>query len=151
MPQISRKPLSKELMNRINELLWEAFAKLRGKEDAATFIQDIFTTTEKVMIAKRLAIALLLARGWDQEAISSYLKVSTGTVQTIKRNLNSQSQGYRKVINQIEESGEWEQMKLDLAQAFEEILAGRVGVNWKRSKPAVAQKYRQKRAKYKLL
>ena len=151
MPQVSRRPVKTELSNRMNEILWESLAKLGNKQDISAFLQDILTHTERIMLAKRLTIALLLYRGWDQEAIDSYLKVSLGTIQTVKRNLNSGANGYQKVITQIEKSREWEQMKLDLSQAFEEILAGRVGANWKQSKPAVAKKYQEKRAKYKVL
>lgn len=103
------------------------------------------------MIAKRLATALLISRGWDQEAIDHYIKVSLGTIHNIKNKLNSQVKGYQKVITQIEKSREWEQMKLDLSQALEEIIAERVVVGRRVTKPAIREKYRQKREKYKVL
>ena len=38
-------------------------------------------------------------------------------------------------------------IKLDLGQALEEIIAGRLGANWKTSKSNVARKYRELRKK----
>lgn len=145
MPQVSKRPISKELTVKVNRLLWESLAKLSEQESVGQFLNDILTPTERVMVSKRLAIALLLSRGWDQEAISDYLKVSTTTVQTLKRNLVLSGRGYMNVIKQIERDKEWLAMKLDLTQAFEEILASRVGRNWKVSKAEVFKKYRVKR------
>lgn len=154
MPQVSRRPIDKNLEQRMYELLWGAIAKLDKKESVSEFLKDILTPTERVMIAKRLAMALLLARGWDQEAISRYLKVSTATVQTIKRVLATGALGYKKVILQIEKDENWGQMWLGLNQALEEILTERLTLRGKlqsTSKAGIFQRYREKREKYRLL
>lgn len=65
MPQVSRRPISRELSERMNEILWGALAKLGRKPEVASFLEDILTRTERVMVAKRMAIALLLSRGWE--------------------------------------------------------------------------------------
>lgn len=147
MSQVSKRFLSKELQEKINLVLWNGLSKLDNKEFVAEFLNDILTSTERVMVAKRLAIALLLTRGWDQLAISSYLKVSTSTVRGVKKVFGHAGGGYRKVISKIEKDQEWQRIKLDLGQAFEEILASRVGVNWKKSKSGVAKKYFELRKK----
>jgi uncharacterized protein YerC len=151
MTQLSKRPISKNLENRMYEILWSSITKLNRKENASDFLDDILTTTERLMIAKRLGTALLLSRGWDHDAISRYLKVSTSTIAILKGKLISSGKGYREAIAQIEKDQKWEQMKLDLSQALEEILASRVSANWKQSKLAVAKKYQEKRSKYKIL
>lgn len=151
MSQVSKRPIKSELIERMSELLQKSFAKLDKKEAVSDFLEDILTPTERIMIAKRLAIALLLNRGWDQDAVSRYLKVSTSTVTNIKNKLRGSVKGFKQVLKNIETSDEWEQIWLDLQQGLEEIIAGRVGAYWKTSKPAVFQKYREKRAKYKIL
>lgn len=151
MTQISKRPLSPGLDNRLQELLLQSLIKVGNSKDASNFLADILTPTEKTMIAKRLAIALLLNRGWDQEAIDDYLKVSLGTIQTVKRNLNSDLGGFRKIISKLEKSREWEQIKLDLGQAFEEIIADRVIGARKILKPRIKNKYKQRQEKYKIL
>ncbi len=151
MSQVSRRPLSKELEDRMNEILWKSLAHLGETSEVANFLEDILTPTERTMIMKRLAIALLLSRGWDQESISHYLKVSTTTVQNLKKVSRLSKGGLALAISQIEKESEWEQIKLDLAQTLEEIWAGRVGANWKQSKPGVRLRYASKRQKYKVL
>ncbi|OGG19383.1 hypothetical protein A2721_02545 [Candidatus Gottesmanbacteria bacterium RIFCSPHIGHO2_01_FULL_47_48] len=135
----------------MNQVLWNGLTKLDSKDFVAEFLNDILTSTERVMMTKRLAMAVLLLRGWDQEAISSYLKVSTSTVRGVKKVLKHGGDGYRKIVARIERDKEWEKIKLDLGQALEEIVAGRVGANWKTSKSAVARKYRELREKKKVL
>lgn len=151
MPQVSRRPIKTKLAERMAELLEKSFAKLSRQKDVNVFLQDFLTPTEKIMLAKRVAIALLLSRGWDHDAICRYLKVSTSTVTTIKNKLKTGSSGYKKVIEQIETDSEWEQIWLDLQQGLEEIIAGRVGANWKTSKAEVHHKFRSKREKYRVL
>lgn len=151
MSQVSKRPIKPEIIERMLELLQKSFAKLDNKDAVSDFLEDILTPTERVMIAKRLAMALLLNRGWDHDAICRYLKVSTSTVTYFKNKLKGSARGFQKVLANIEKSNEWEQIWLDLRQGLEEIIAGRVGANWKTSKPAVYQKYREKRAKYKIL
>ena len=55
----------------MNQVLWNGLTKLDSKDFVAEFLNDILTSTERVMMTKRLAMAVLLLRGWDQEAISS--------------------------------------------------------------------------------
>lgn len=151
MPQISKRPIKEDLLNRMLEIMEKSLVKLKDQKEMTVFLEDFLTPTEKIMLAKRLAMALLLSRGWDHQAICQYLKVSTSTVTTIKNKLKSETSGYHRVINQIESDKEWEQMWLDLGQAFEEILAGRVGAHWKTEKAVVYHKYQSKRAKYSTL
>lgn len=151
MTQVSRRPVSQKLSERMFELLAKSITKLRDQKTVSVFLEDFFTPTEKIMMAKRIAMALLLSRGWQHDAISHYLKVSTSTVAILKNRLKTTGQGYAHIIKEIESDQEWEQIWLDLQQGFEEILASRVGTDWKTSKPAVFHKYRKKRAKYRVL
>ncbi len=151
MSQVSRRPISRDLQEKMDQIFWNSLVKLNKKDAVVEFLEDILTPTERVMITKRLSMALLLLRGWDQMAISSYLKVSTATVQTVKRTLNFAGKGYRRVVTEIEKDKEWEGLKLDLSATLEEILAGRVGANWKETKPAVGRKYWALRKKQEVL
>ncbi len=53
------------------------------------------------MLAKRFAIALLLIKGYNYEAIKEILKVSQETIARVNLSLNYRGDGYRKVINEI--------------------------------------------------
>ena len=68
MPQVSRRLISNLLQQKMNQVLWNGLTKLDSKDFVAEFLNDILTSTERVMMTKRLAMAVLLLRGWDQEA-----------------------------------------------------------------------------------
>ena len=67
------------------------------------FLQDILSPTEKIMIAKRLAIASLLSKNYDYEAIKNLLKVSQGTIAKVALTLKF-NKGYKIVIDKIQRS-----------------------------------------------
>ena len=100
MAQISKKYLSAEVQNRITQTLLEAVSQVRGKEDTSLFLNDLLSPTEKVVLAKRLAIAVLLLKGWGYESIQNFLKVSSDTVGKVSLTVK-QNQGYRKIVERM--------------------------------------------------
>jgi len=89
MPHVSSKKLdktvSKRLWNQLTSTLKDA-----GKRSAIDGISnELFTYTEKIMFAKRLAIILLLDKGLPQHVISDELKVSTSTVTRISLGIDT--------------------------------------------------------------
>jgi len=67
----------------------------------ASFLEDFLTPTEKMMLAKRLAVAVMLAKGYDYRAIRKTLKVSFHMVANVNLWLKYKGKGYQKVINWI--------------------------------------------------
>lgn len=94
-------PLPKELTLQIQLLFRRALAGLRSEQDVADFLDDLLTPTEKTMLQKRLAIALLLDKGYDQRAIHRIMKVSVATVNAVNYWLKNQGKGYRIVISRM--------------------------------------------------
>ena len=80
MAQISKRHLSIQVQDKIIGTLLEAVSQVKGKEDTQLFLNDLLTPTERVVLAKRLAIAVLLLNGWGYESIQNFLKVSSDTV-----------------------------------------------------------------------
>jgi len=102
MTQISRRFLRKDVQERVFELFLASLGKVRNKAQAADFVKDILSPTEQTMLAKRLSIAYLLSKGYDQRAISQVLKVGLATVSRVSSKLKNGGVGYRRVISQIE-------------------------------------------------
>lgn len=65
------------------------------------YIFDLLTPTERIMLAKRLAIAAFLIEGLPYHAISEMLKVSTSTIGRVNLWLKTAGDGYRLVIEKI--------------------------------------------------
>ena len=98
MSQVSKRILPKNIEERLLKNLWESFASLKNPKEVSIFLEDFFSPTEKVMFAKRIAIAILLKKNYDFRSISSLLKVSTTTVNNIYKLLNLKSKSYNLLI-----------------------------------------------------
>lgn len=101
MAQISRKPIRKEVYEQIFELLLKIFTESHSRKKATLLLDDLLSPTEKIVFAKRLAIALLLAKGYGYEEIKEILKVSMPTIATVNLNLKYKGEGYRYFANRI--------------------------------------------------
>lgn len=101
MTQISRFPLQKEVEKRVYEILMESVAAARSEETVKKLIDDLLSPTERLMIAKRLSIALLLIKKYDQRTISNWLKASLGTVSKVSVILQNGCGGYALVLESI--------------------------------------------------
>ncbi|PJE70037.1 hypothetical protein COU97_01860, partial [Candidatus Shapirobacteria bacterium CG10_big_fil_rev_8_21_14_0_10_48_15] len=82
MAQVSRLPLSEKIYQRIFEIFFQTAAEIRTKKAAEEFFNDLLTPTERIMLAKRLSIAVLLAKGYDYRSIREILHVSPPTIAT---------------------------------------------------------------------
>ena len=100
MSQVSRRILNKQVEEKVFETLWEAISQVRDKKEIQSFLGDLLSPTERVMIAKRLAIAVLLLKGRSYETIKDFLKVSTETVAKISIILKINN-GYKIAINKV--------------------------------------------------
>lgn len=101
MGRISRRKIDPEIEERIFEIFWDYLATLRKSEEINEFLISLLSFTEQVMLSKRLAIALLLARGYNYRDIDETLKVSTSTVGTVHKQILVGALGYKKAVERI--------------------------------------------------
>lgn len=78
--RISKKPLSEKMLIKIYKLFFEVISRFNDQTDFYEIFNDILYLTEKIMIAKRVAIIYLLIKGINQDDIADTLKVSSATV-----------------------------------------------------------------------
>ena len=100
MPHVSNNALSPE----VEKQLWSAFIqafKVQNSESFAHFLTNLLTPTEKIMLAKRLMIAVLLQRGYRYAAICHVLKVSKTTVNVIRRSAMDTEKGYDAILKEF--------------------------------------------------
>lgn len=101
MGRVSKRKIDPEIEERIFEIFRDYIATLRDPEDINEFFVSLLSFTEQVMIAKRLAIAILLSRGYNYEEIDQTLKVSKSTVGTVHKQILIGALGYNKAIDRI--------------------------------------------------
>jgi len=80
MIYISKKRLSKEVLDKIFRLFLEVISWSSNSGEFLDLANEIFSPSEKIMMAKRITIIYLLVKGIDQIVIADVLKVSTATV-----------------------------------------------------------------------
>lgn len=80
MPHISQYRINDADFKKIYTQLITLFDTAGGKRRSEELLKELITETEKIMIAKRLAIIFLIEEGISPYSISSILKVSTSTV-----------------------------------------------------------------------
>lgn len=131
MAQVSKRFLNKKVEERILDLFWNSLSSISSKKDIATFLDDLLSTTEKIMLSKRLAIAFMLIKGYDYPSINERLKVSDQTIWNVKTNLAYRGKGYRLAIEKIMSKESWEKFWNDLDFFFSQVIPPRPGTNWK--------------------
>lgn len=100
MPQVSKRTLPKDREKQLLETLWEAFTQLRNKRDVQAFMDDLLTPVERIMVTKRLAIAVLLLKGWGYQSIREFLKVSNEPIARVAH-LVKNNKGYKLAVDKV--------------------------------------------------
>src|SRR3989344_6119080 len=87
MPHISSKKLSAKAVAEIERNLESVFSFLSGNQQKKIY-QEVLTSTEHIMIAKRIALILLVSQGMSAYKISLYLGISPSTAERFERMYN---------------------------------------------------------------
>lgn len=143
MPQISKRYVKPAVKEKIDNLFIECIAECRNQKEAANFINVLLTRTEKTVIAKRVAIALMLTKGYTAAEIDEKLKVSQATVYTVKYWLEDKGSELNKILANIAERDERQRLdNQDLQREAESILPPPPGTNWKNYRRSQHEKIR---------
>lgn len=101
MAQVSRRYVRPGVQKKLQELLIGCIDRCRDQQTTISFLEDLLTDTEKTMLAKRIAIALMILKGKSYEEIDQTLKVSTATIWKVKEWLNRKGDGFRTLLQDV--------------------------------------------------
>ena len=101
MAQVSKYPVSKEVSDRMFEVFQMTISSLNSREDIEEFFDEFLSPIEKIMLAKRLSIAVLLAKGYSYPSISNILRVTPRTIASVSLALKYRGRGYQKAVEKI--------------------------------------------------
>lgn len=101
MPRVSKRPVSEKLLSKTYRLFYEVFSRNNGQDDFLLIIDDLFSSSEKIMLSKRLAIIYLLIKGVDYRDIMNTLKVSSATVVYYSSTFLKRSSKIRSIIENM--------------------------------------------------
>lgn len=98
MTRISKRRLNKEVSKQIHNRFIKTIVDLHGKS-GSVLIEELFTPTEKVMFAKRLAGLSMLAQGISPYKVSKLLKLSFST--TARMQISAEKGKYSSIAEKI--------------------------------------------------
>lgn len=103
MPQVSRNKLEPREEDELKEVLNLVLASISRRDEMLKFINSLLTDTEKLMLAKRLAMIVMIKEGLGDTAISDALHVTRITVTKFRYFYEARArEGYDIAINKIE-------------------------------------------------
>lgn len=124
MTQVSKFMLRPVVEKRIKDLLIEVIAGMRDRTQIDNFINDFMSPTERTVLFKRLAIAVLLAKGNDYQSISRMLRVTPVTISKMSFRIKYGNGSVKKVSEKILSKDAGKAIIQELASIFDVPMKG---------------------------
>lgn len=127
MTRISKHKLKEQVLKKLFTLFFTAVGKKKAEHDFLSVIEDLLSPTERVMIAKRVAIVYLCSRAIDYVTIANTLKVAPATIARYAR-VTKKASGLTRALRHL--------LRVDkTATLLDELLdflvpPGTPGANW---------------------
>lgn len=129
MPHLSRFKLSKKAEEELIKNLELILTKLSKEEEMKEFLLSLLTSTERLMLAKRLAMALLIKEGVPESHIADTLHVTRDTVSRMQLFLEVRGKGYESAFKKLKNDRllrEFKTFLIDLARYALSASGGKV-------------------------
>jgi uncharacterized protein YerC len=84
------------------DMLYTAAGTVKGHAAMKSFLRDLLTQSERIMLGRRIWIARLLIQDYTAVEICRKLKVSLRTVYHVERWLSDQFKGYEEAVSGLE-------------------------------------------------
>ncbi len=104
--QLSKKKINPTLQSQLKKMFLGVLVDIHHPEEIETILKILLTDSERLVILKRLGIAIYLDKGRSYENIKNNLKVSSATIATVADSLSAQ--GMQKIIQKIK-ADKWAQ------------------------------------------
>lgn len=115
MTLVSRYKLRPEVWSKVFNLFTTSLSSIKNKDNVEVFLNDFLSPTERIILAKRFAIAVLLAKGNNYEQIKSLLHVTSATISKVNESLKYNEKGINETIKEVLKKDSvrlvWEEIK----------------------------------------
>lgn len=101
MPHVSKRKIDSNVEKQLNDCLVGIIRDLNNTSDTEKFLDSILSSTEKIMIAKRIAVAFLLKYNIEWKAIGKTLKITPETIFRHKLWFESHKEGFEIVFRKM--------------------------------------------------
>lgn len=97
--------MNSKIRDKWTDGLFEAILLLETAEECYNFFEDICTVSEIKAMAQRLEVAKMLRQGHTYTDIAEKTGASTATISRVNRCFNYGADGYKLVLDRLEEEG----------------------------------------------
>lgn len=111
MPHVSKRKIKKEQFEKIYKKLADVFDNAGKNKKSKLILDEFLTTTEKVMLAKRLAVIFMLNENISIHHISEALFVSSSTVNRISLKYDTGKFAHMSEIAKNNKADVWDILK----------------------------------------
>ena len=129
MPKVSYHKLPERVYRKLFSLLPEIIGACGSPSKADAFVDSLFSTPEKIMIAKRLAIMLMLAKKRSYVIISDKLKVSQSTIGKMAEIITHADKTFLEEFDNVAKSDAAKEFWNELGYKLETLIPPRY-TNW---------------------
>lgn len=116
MPHVSKNKLNPHVEKDLTDTLELILSKLSNKDLIKGFLISLLTPTERIMLAKRLAVIILLKENTPHSQIAQTLHVTRITVSRMELFLEARGQGYEKVLEILKNERTLNELKIMLVK-----------------------------------
>lgn len=131
MTHVSRYPMDKVIETELFRKFWHSLSSLRDPDSVSSFFSDFLSDSERIMLAKRFAIAVLLLRGKRPRDIKSVLHVSDSSTSSVGAWLKNAKPKTVATLERVIRENYWEEL-LDKFEGVIDSLPPQYGTNWQR-------------------
>lgn len=101
MAQVSKYLISDKIQQEIKSIFSETISLLNNQDEIVDFLEDFLSPTERIVLSKRITIALMLKKNYSYEMIKKLIKVSQPTVAAVNLKLKYSGKGYHRVLDKM--------------------------------------------------
>ncbi|MEX2028500.1 MAG: Trp family transcriptional regulator [Candidatus Curtissbacteria bacterium] len=101
MTRVSKFKLQQKEIQEINEHFLYLLSSLRNSQEIENFLEEFLSREEKMMLAKRLVLVMMIQREYSPSVIKSTLHVSYETVRNYSNQTALKSSQFKKIIDKL--------------------------------------------------
>ena len=130
MARVSKIKLDKSLENEIFKQFWYSLGQINNLDKSSDFFSDLLSVTEKLMLAKRFAIAVLLTRGKPTTDIHKTIHVSYTAIGSVSAWIKNARPETKKLLSRISSDKNWE-LVIDMIDELLDRISPRRHSDWR--------------------
>lgn len=141
MSQVSKYKLNNKVYEKIFSLFPQFLHRMTKNNQDHLLFDTFFTRTERIVVAKRIAIAFMLVKGYSYNQIVSLIKVSHGTIAKIADSLSTHDQIIIKELERMSANETFIEFLDTIGYNLAKLLPPK-GANWSKWRGALEKSHR---------